>query len=78
MGVSAFFVHYLTDARTYMPILLWTVLLAFAYHALMTHERRVVIHGLLLAGSVVLLLYSHYFAAMPVLALGVLVPPGLL
>ena len=71
MGIGAIYLNFLHDMRTYALIVLFVVLLLWAYEQVTTRQRVSLWHYLALGLSTAILLYLHYFAAFAVAGLGV-------
>ena len=69
LGVSAFYIHYLHDMRNYALLVFLTALMLWAYWNL-RDGRRLLPWLAVFVGSVALGLYTHYFAVIPIAALG--------
>lgn len=71
LGSSAFFIHYLHEARAYTLYTLFTVLCVWLYWRLLNNPRSNTIPmRLLFVGSIAALLYLHYIAPITCIALG--------
>jgi hypothetical protein len=71
VGTSAFFVYYLHELRMYTLFVLLTAFTIWVYWRIVTGKRQpsVLLWAGLLVGAVGML-YTHYFAALPLFAIG--------
>lgn len=71
LGTSAFFLHYLHELRMYSLIAMFQAALLWAYLSLLRHNYRWGWRWALFTVSFLLLQFQHYFALLPLAALGV-------
>jgi hypothetical protein len=71
LGTSAFFVHFLHELRMYTMVAMFTAFTIWAYFRLVRMRREPLLRDwLFLFGGSLGLLYTHYFAALPLGAVG--------
>ncbi len=70
LSMSVFFINYLHEMRTYTLITLFTILLAWCYVRLMCEEDHTPLSYAMLALYGTALMYTHYYAALPLIGLG--------
>lgn len=71
MGTSAYFIYYFHEIRMYTFVTAFTAYMFWIYFQIISSKSVRPIHWIGLCGGAVLFLYTHYFATLPIGAIGI-------